>query len=153
MKWLGASLLAGTALVCLTGCGATSDARAQPNPVRVQLERDLAAARQQQTVVVRYNPAPCGCPPFELHVGESWLRVEIYGPEPDKLAAWQNFLASMPVDALPIPVQVQGRPDREVLRTTTGSYASRLQVTAIVAPLAPEPSPPADKPPQAADTH
>ena len=44
----------------------------------------MQAALEEVRFVLRHNPAgECGCPPFEVKLGDRWQRVEIGGEEDD----------------------------------------------------------------------
>lgn len=66
------------------GCGSAPAA-----PKRAETYVDRVAARVLATIdevrfVLRHNPAgECGCPPFEVKLGDRWQRVEIGGEEDD----------------------------------------------------------------------
>ena len=134
---LALALAQALALALALACSSGGPAQVEPNPVRRALESDLAGLDLKAPLELRYNPAPCDCPPFELHAGRRWVRAELGAAEPDKLARWIAWLAQTPLDALPVAVQVRGKPDRDVVRTAQGSYAVRLEVLEIVAPSLP----------------
>jgi len=78
------SLGSGLALALAVGCGsAPPTERREPTYVDRVQER-VRAALEAPSHRLRYNPAAqCGCPPFELRLGEVWQRVEIGGDEDD----------------------------------------------------------------------
>jgi len=125
------------AVLSLCACGSAAVAPNEPNPLRRELERDLAHIDATQALELRFNPAPCNCPGFELRVGERWVRAEINRSEGDMVTIWLAWLAQTPIEALPVPVSLLGRVEREILRTAQGSYAVRIDVREIVAPKAP----------------
>lgn len=54
----------------------------------------MRAALEAPSYRLRYNPAaPCGCPPFEVKLGEVWQRVEIGGEEDDPVIVALGELA------------------------------------------------------------
>lgn len=128
-------------LALLTACGGAEASRSPANPVRREIELALAEV-PAGPIDLRFNPAACHCPLFELRVGARWLRAELTG-DTDKLQPWTAWLAGTPLDRLPLTVQVRGKVDREVLRTAQGAYAVRVEVAEILAPLPSEPAAPA----------
>lgn len=68
----------------LSACGSAPSApRRAPTYVDRVRER-VRAASDAGSYLLRYNPAAeCGCPPFEVRLGEVWQRVEIGGDEED----------------------------------------------------------------------
>ncbi len=128
----------GVLALALTACGA-NEPIATENPLRASLEQSIAGLDVQQPLNLRYNPAACACPAAELRLGGQWLRAELSGD--DAVQAWLSALARTPQDNLPVPLQVQGRVEPEVLRTAQGNYAVRVDVTKVIAPV-----PPAAKP-------
>ncbi|MBI5607552.1 MAG: hypothetical protein HY902_01575 [Deltaproteobacteria bacterium] len=121
-------------------CGAADGQRSPPNPQADRLRADLRAANDKP-IVARWNPAPCACPPFEVLVGATWVRADFVAADPEPLVAWQAYLAATPTEALPVPLQVEGRIERQLLRTSTGAYAVRVEVAAVLGPRPLEPSP------------
>ncbi len=76
----GARSAALLALLMGTGCASSPPRPVEPaaepaldygQRVRARIE----AARREPHVLVRHNPAPCGCPPFEVMLGGFWHRV------------------------------------------------------------------------------
>lgn len=118
-------------VLSMSGCAATAPQQ-HPNPVRRSFEQSVAAARGQP-LVLRWNPAPCPCPPFELLVGGRWLRAELVGGgiDSEAFAAWVRSLAWTPIEALPVTVDVDGRVENELVRTAQGGYAVRIEVSAV----------------------
>ncbi len=122
------------ALLALTvGCGAADGQRSPPNPQADRLLADLRAA-SDKPIVARWNPAPCACPPFEVLVGATWVRAEFLATDVEALLGWQAFLAATPTEALPVPLQIEGRIERQILRTSTGAYAVRVEVSSVLGP-------------------
>lgn len=68
----------------LSACGSAPQApRRAPTYVDRVRER-VRDASDAGSWLLRYNPAAeCGCPPFEIRLGEVWQRVEIGGDEED----------------------------------------------------------------------
>lgn len=135
-----------TGAVLLAACSAETVARVEPNPVRRGFESRLQALDTKAVLPLRFNPAPCNCPAFELRLGERWLRADLTSNDPDRWTAWIGWLAAMPPEVLPLPVEVHGRVDRDLQRTAQGAYAVRVEVTEIVAPLPPPGPQPAPAP-------
>jgi len=137
---LAACLARYLATVCLgyfaTGCSSESIARV-PNPVRHAFEQGLRTVDANIPLELRFNPAPCNCPAFELQLADRWLRAELTANDLDRLNAWTNALAATPPEALPIAVTVRGKIDRDLQRTAQGAYAVRIDVTEILSPAPP----------------
>ena len=129
MRRLCALALAWTLGAC--GAAETTDPE---NPLRAELQQAIAKLDAQQPLNLRFNPAACACPPLEVQLAGQWQRAEVSGPP--ALDAWLASVAKTAPENLPVPLQVLGRLEREVLRTPQGSYAVRLEVTQI-APLPP----------------
>ncbi len=117
--------------LALTACGAAESAVAD-NPVRAALEQSIAGLDAQVPLVLRYNPAPCACPPAEIRLDGQWLRAELTGNA--AVQSWLTALARTPTENLPVPLQLAGHVEPELLRTPQGSYAVRVAVARILAP-------------------
>lgn len=105
--------------------------------VRQQLEQQVDLARKAP-LDLRWNPAPCACPPFEVRLGSGWLRAELQASETEKIQQWTAFLTTTPFEALPVPVAVQGRLERGIFRLANGNFACRVEVVEVTGPLAPQ---------------
>lgn len=84
---------------------------------------------------MRYNPADCNCPLFELAVDDRWLRADVAVDE--ALQPWLTWLASTPPETWPTAVQGTGRVSRTLLRTEAGLYGVRIERFQVIAPLPP----------------
>jgi len=63
-----------------------------------RVEARVKAALEEVNFLLRHNPAgECGCPPFEVKLGERWQRVEIGGEEDDPAIVALRQLAEAPV--------------------------------------------------------
>ncbi len=124
----------------LAACSGPDSQLAAPT-VRQQLEQQVDLARKGP-LDLRWNPAPCACPPFEVRTAEGWLRAELQASETEKIQQWTAFLSATPLEALPVPVAVQGRLERGIYRLTNGNFACRVEVTEVIGPLPPPPPPP-----------
>jgi hypothetical protein len=134
MKWLGLMVLA-------AACAAPPVVRLEPNPERQAWQQRLASRDAAAPLVLRYNPAPCNCPAFELQLAERWLRAELVEADP----AWLAWLAATPPESWPVTVQAGGRVTPQLLRTSGGLYAIRIDKVTVVSPL-PPPQPEATVP-------
>lgn len=133
------------AWVC-AACSSATIAPDEPNPLRHALEHDLAAIDRSRPLDLRFNPAPCNCPVFELQVGQRWVRAELARSEGDTVSTWLAWLSASPIEALPVAVSLRGRVEREVLRSAQGAYAVRIDVSEILGPK-PASDPPPITPP------
>ena len=76
--------------VCLAAVAASCATPTQPQeppPPPTYLERVADRVLEQMESPVhrlRYNPTPCGCPPFEMFVGDHWHRVMLEAEEDDE---------------------------------------------------------------------
>jgi hypothetical protein len=125
-------------LALASACSGETVARIEPNPVRRGIETGLHALDTKAILPLRFNPAPCNCPAFELHLGEQWVRAELSASDTDRWSAWTGWLAATPPELLPVEVQLRGRVDRDVQRTAQGAYAVRVEILEIVGPLPPQ---------------
>jgi hypothetical protein len=121
----------------LVACGSAPTRPAEPQQVRQGIASDVAALSTDAPLELRFNPAPCECPLFEVRLGTTWVRAEVSVDDVDRGAAWLAFLNAMPVEHLPVAVRALGRVDRDVVRTTQGSYAVRVDLRTLVSPLPP----------------
>ena len=128
--------LTALALAGALGCGSS------PTPKRVQtyvdrVEARVVAAAEDTRFVLRHNPAEeCGCPPFEVKLGDRWQRVEIAGDVEDPVIV---ALAELVAPAGGDPsardrrlFEVEGRLDREVGLCGRGGLYVSLVPTALV---------------------
>ncbi len=119
-------------LLCCARCGSADVV--EPNAVRREIQASLAAVDQTKPLELRYNPVSCNCPPFELRLGQHWLRAELAGTESEKYATWLAWLSQTPLEALPTAVKAKGTIERELLRTAQGNYAVRIEISEIESP-------------------
>lgn len=79
------------------GLGAACASAPAPSREPTYVDRVQArvrAALDAPSYRLRYNPAAqCGCPPFEVMLGEVWQRVEIGGDEDDPVIVALGELA------------------------------------------------------------
>ena len=140
-----------TALACSGTPVAADGVRADPQAVRHALEAALARLDPAEPLRLRYNPAPCDCPPFELWTDAGWVRAEL-GGDAERLALWTAHVAHL-AGTGPLRAELRGKLDKEPLRTLAGAYGVRIDVKDWVAPPLPAPPaplpelPPADEPP------
>lgn len=77
-------LVAGLAL-SLLACGTTQVEKPKPpekpKTVEEEISRAAEVATAQERLVVRYNPARCQCPAFEVQLGPHWVRLEVSGAD------------------------------------------------------------------------
>lgn len=137
--WRSVASAAAWALVgpIVAACSGPDSQLAVPT-VRQQLEQQVDLARKAP-LELRWNPAPCACPSFEVRLASGWLRAELQASETEKIHQWTTFLAATPLEALPVPVAVQGRLERGIYRLSNGNFACRVEVTEAVGPLPPPP--------------
>ena len=84
-------LIAALAAGVLIGCASGHRAVSPPAPTPTEkLAEALGAAAEMGTHVLRYNPAACACPRWEVRVGARWVRVDLRqeeGAEPGPVDA------------------------------------------------------------------
>ncbi|MCB9738049.1 MAG: hypothetical protein H6747_02200 [Deltaproteobacteria bacterium] len=132
-------------LTLLLGCSAPRAPSSPKYAVKDGLEAALAQLPADAPLTLRYNPAPCDCPAFELQLGTGWLRAELVAASTAvRLAELVAWLAQQPAAQWPIAVKVRGSAERELLRTTQGIYAVRVEVAAVITPQPPAPAPAAE---------
>lgn len=72
--------LASAALLLATLACQSSTTRPVRETYVDRVEARVVLAREEPTHILRHNPAvACGCPPFEVKLGEHWQRVELGG--------------------------------------------------------------------------
>lgn len=125
-----------------SGCSAPRAPTPPKFAVKDGLEAALAQLPADAPLALRYNPAPCDCPAFELQVGSAWLRADLIASGSSvRLAELIAWLAQQPASRWPIAVQLRGNVERELLRTPQGAYAVRVEVGALITPQPPAPAP------------
>ena len=71
-------------VIAVAGC-------ARPNgPTDATPESASQTTVDQTSFEIRHNPAPCDCPPFEILVGDHWIRVFVDIEESPELASLRN---------------------------------------------------------------
>jgi len=111
-----------------------------PEPRRVEtyvdkVESRVLLAADETHFLLRHNPAEeCGCPPFEVKLGERWQRVELAGDEDDPvIVALAELVTPDAAGARDRRVfAVEGRLDREVGLCGRGGLYVSLVPTALV---------------------
>lgn len=122
-------------LLCCARCSSADVV--EPNAVRREIQASISSIDQSKSLDLRYNPVSCNCPPFELRLGQHWLRAELAGTESEKYAPWLAWLNLTPLEALPTAVKAKGNVERELLRTAQGNYAVRIEISEIESPKLP----------------
>lgn len=81
--------------LCLAACGgaeANPDAALDAAARRIDraVSRAAGDAESADAFVgtLRYNPARCACPAWELRVGDAWVRADVRAAEPEAEPAW-----------------------------------------------------------------
>jgi len=124
-------------LAALAGCG-TGPARVDPaaDPAHawaLEVHARIAAVRNQPSFTLRYNPAACDCPPFEIQLEGVWHRVVFAGSSPDDEAI--QALDTAVKDARSRRVnatwQVQGSLDDTLATCARGALVVALTPTAF----------------------
>lgn len=137
----------GLALLLLAGCASAPPATVAPPPLTaVEVTGAmLSAAAESPWFEVRYNPCPCDCPPFEVRLGNQWLRAALRPaddepPTSELVAAAAEDLAAGRVSRYALI----GSIDDTVRRCATNALVVRLDATAWSREIPPPlPGPPA----------
>lgn len=77
----------------LAACGQPDPAAVRTDHLRGLLDETFEAGNAR----VRYNPGSCDCPPYEVHTGNGWVRVEIVESS-DPAMTVDGFLARCRAD-------------------------------------------------------
>ena len=96
-------LLIGSAVV---SCASTTTETRVDEPLSYeeQIRNAASVAADQPQVFVRYNPATCECPAFEVKMGSRWVRVALNDiNEPDSEAFKLSFRAKQDMEANKVP--------------------------------------------------
>lgn len=132
----------------LAGCAsarADKPSLSAPPPDYGQIVRArLAAASDSRVFTVRFNPAACGCPPFEVRLSDVWQRVafDVSSEEDPVLVALRAATADSTRREPGRTWIVQGRLDSSPITCGRGALVVTLRPTALGPPASPdEPAP------------
>lgn len=123
-----------TALIALSGCAGAGPQSASNYRARDRIVAAVDAHDSSVPLSLRYNPAPCACPAFEVKLAGRWVRANWPGVRTAPWAVLAKRLAATSAPQWPIALRVLGRIDREVRRTSAGAYAVTIEVTELVKP-------------------
>lgn len=126
--WRGAALVG----LVLAGCGSSPTVKPRTAAYLRVVEARVAAASESTRFVLRHNPAACGCPPFEVQLGDTWQRAELVGVEPDDttILGLEAKLEAHP-DA---EMTIEGRLDGELATCGRGMLYVSIVPSALVDP-------------------
>ncbi len=125
-------LLACTALAAaFLSCSSSST----PSLVALERQRVLELSRraagdppaQDAPLAVRWNPAPCDCPPFEVQVDGEWLRAEVKPTTPEAEAVLAPYVAHPEAPAWQWSAAGRVKPDKAV-KSGMGQAALSVEV-------------------------
>ena len=119
-----ASLL--TALAWSTAC-APSGPPTRPSSAAM-LQEKLNALEEVRSSELRYNPAPCDCPPWELAIPDGWLRVALRG-DAETLETLQEQAWTDHGSELLVTYAAEGSLSPRVLRCTPSTLCSEFTLT------------------------
>ena len=92
-------LLSGS--LCCTSTAHLSPSEMAQNQANAGIEAARTAASRERNVelLLRWNPGPCDCPDFEVHVFEAWQRCELRAEDDLKrrIDAFVESLSGQPV--------------------------------------------------------
>ena len=77
------------ALLLLVGCAGENNYH-NSIPALAELARSVEDASNRSTHVIRWNPANCDCPEWELRTRDRWIRVEIKTEPGTEAPEWLN---------------------------------------------------------------
>ena len=133
-------------MALVAACSAPATPEADPNPVRSQLTIAINTLPSDTPLQLRYNPAACDCPQYELRLAKRWVRAEWTNADAPAFAIRVAALQKSAPDAWPVAMLVSGKVSGEVRRTTTGLYTVSVEVAEIIgrekparAPQTPQP--------------
>jgi hypothetical protein len=142
--WTGA-LAAALLMSACASARSDKPSLSAPAPDYAQTVRArLALASSQRDFTVRFNPAACGCPPFEVRLADVWQRVafDVSSEDDPVLVALRDATASSARREPGQTWDVQGRLDSSLITCGRGALVVTLRPTALGAPEDPdEPSP------------
>ncbi len=119
-------------------CAAFAACASDPAPKRAEtyvdrVELRVLAARDDGRYLLRHNPADaCGCPPFEVKLGEVWHRVAIGGEVDDPAIVSLLEATATPEVHDRRVFEVEARLDDEVALCGRGGLYVSLVPTAFV---------------------
>jgi hypothetical protein len=135
---MSALRMAALALVLLGGCGgvrkATPSLNGPPPDYAETVRLRLAAAADAESHTLRFNPAACGCPPFEVRLGEAWQRVafDVSDEQDPVLVALREQTAAAPRREAGRTWEVQGRLDTSLITCGRGALVVTLRPTELL---------------------
>ncbi|MEZ4267416.1 MAG: hypothetical protein R3F39_13635 [Myxococcota bacterium] len=100
----------------------------------------LLEANDTRVFTLRFNPAACGCPPFEVHLGEVWQRVafDVSNEEDPVLVALREATAKQPRRGAGHTWIVQGRMDSSLITCGRGALVVTMRPIAFGPPPRPD---------------
>ena len=119
-------------VLALTACSAAGPRPPSTHSARDRIVAAVDARDSELPLQLRYNPAPCACPAFEVRLARRWVRANWPGV---RTAAWAKLaqrLSATSAPQWPIVLRVRGRIDREVRRTRAGGYAVTIDVAELL---------------------
>ncbi len=121
-------------LCVVTACGSAAPAPASAHHARDRILSAVEALDSAVPLRLRYNPAPCACPAFEVDLGGRWVRASWPAARQPPWTELAQRLAATSAQQWPVSLRVMGRIDREVQRTRAGGYAVSIEVTELLTP-------------------
>ncbi|TNF31518.1 MAG: hypothetical protein EP329_12215 [Deltaproteobacteria bacterium] len=125
----------------LLGCASTEHGEPKVDPAHQwasTVRERIVAARDQPSYTLRYNPAACDCPPFEIRLGEVWHRVLFAGAGPDDetIQALDAAVQDARARRVNATWQIQGSLDDALTTCARGLLVVSLSPSAFGAPPA-----------------
>jgi hypothetical protein len=127
--WLPAGLLLAAQVGCSSGPAVT---KVDPNPTKSRLTEAIAMRGSDTPIQLRYNPAACNCPAFEVRIAKRWVRAEWTNNTASKFAPKLQKLQASNPEQWPIAMLVQGQFESEIMRTEQGQHAVQVEVSKII---------------------
>lgn len=139
------TVAAAAAVAALVACGPTSQLATPPAPGQpppdyaARVRTRLAAEAEAPSHRVRYLPALCGCPPYEILLAGVWhrLALELDDPEDPTFLALREAYPEGDVEARLHVQELQGDLDEELTTCGRGAIVVTMRPTAFGPPAQP----------------
>ena len=127
------------------GCSSNQNAKEEPlNPVRNRIETAIAGLHSDEPVQMRYNPAACDCPAFEIRLANRWVRAVWTNANLPRFTTLRDRLVNSGPEKWPQAILAKAQVETEPVRTVQGVYAVRVEVARIVTSAGQERTPKAE---------
>ncbi len=93
-----------------------------------EMREKLEAMGEVSSFELRYNPAPCDCPPWELATSDGWIRVALRG-DAETLETLQEQAWTDHGSELLVNYAAEGALANRVLRCTPSTLCGEFELT------------------------